>query len=217
MTYVLLHGFTGGPESFEHLGLRDAIAPRLAGHGPSPVLARSWDEEIDRLIAILDVRGAHLVGYSFGGRLAYSLLARAPHLFSRATLIGAHPGLRDPRARDDRRRADRRWIELLLREGLEAFVRAWEALPMWSTQTPAQIEAQRALRRSHSAHGLANALAVLGLAEMPCVDPSAIRVPVRLVSGAHDPSFVPSRAFPQIVVPDAGHNVLIERPEALAL
>jgi 2-succinyl-6-hydroxy-2,4-cyclohexadiene-1-carboxylate synthase len=215
MTYVLLHGFTGGPESFDALGLEDAIAPRLAGHGPEPILARSWDEEIDRLLASIDVKNAHLVGYSFGGRLAYHLLLRAPERFSRATLIGAHPGLHDPRAREARRRADRKWIELLLRDGLEAFVTAWEALPLWSTQTPAQIEAQRALRRSHTAYGLANALAVLGLGEMPPIDPSAIRVPVRAIFGAHDPSLAPHPA--PLIIPGAGHNVLIERPEALAL
>ena len=201
------------------------IRPLLAGHGPDPVRVASWDAEIDRLVALLRREldaPAHLVGYSLGGRVGYGLLARAPELFARATLIGAHPGLIEESEREARRAADARWIALLEREGLDAFIAEWEALPLWATQPPAMIEAQRAIRRSHRAEGLAHALEALGLGAMPPVDPAAITTPLTLVAGQHDAkhralaeAFAPRLGARVHVVPNAGHNVLAEAPDAL--
>lgn len=225
---VLLHGFTGSPASFEGVlapGL-SVVRPVLAGHGPDPIRVASWEAELDRLAALLRREldaPAHLVGYSLGGRVGYGLLARAPELFARATLIGAHPGLADEREREARRSSDARWIALLEREGLDAFLAQWEALPLWATQSAAMIEAQRAIRRSHRAEGLAHALEVLGLGAMPPVDPDAIETPLTLVTGELDEkhralaeAFAPRLGARVHVVPQAGHNVLAEAPEALA-
>lgn len=229
-TLVLLHGFTGGPPSFdallEHLPDQLIVRPWLAGHGPAPIFVESWDAEIDRLAALLDregIRDAHLVGYSLGGRIAYGLLARAPELFARATLIGAHPGLRDRDERDARRAFDARWIAMLEEEGLDAFIEAWESLPLWSTQ-PAALRAElRATRASHRAEGLAHALRVLGLAAMPPVEPESITTPIQLVVGARDPkhlalaeALAPRLDATLAVVRRAGHNVLAEAPELVA-
>jgi len=225
VTTVLLHGFTGDPLGFDELAAHldgRVLRPRLPGHGPSPAAVRPWPLEVAGLAAWLEaegVRDAHLVGYSFGGRLGWHLLHR-DDLFSRATLIGAHPGLADADARAARRASARAWIERLERDGLDAFVDAWEALPMWSTQwdlPPAKLAAQRAIRRSHTARGLADALRHLGLAEMP--DAPAPRVPVQLVVGALDArhrAIAEALAHPLTVVPGVGHNVVLEAPGALA-
>lgn len=201
------------------------VRPLLAGHGPDPVRVASWDAEIDRLVALLRRAldaPAHLVGYSLGGRVAYGLLARAPELFARATLIGAHPGLIEESEREARRASDARWIAVLEREGLDAFLAEWEALPLWATQAPAMIEAQRAIRRSHRAEGLAHALEALGLGAMPPVDPAAITTPLTLVAGEHDTkhralaeAFAPRLGARVHVVPRAGHNLLVEAPDAM--
>lgn len=226
---VLLHGFTGSPASFDDVlaGLAPGLVrPMLAGHGPDPVRVESWDAEIDRLVALLRREldaPAHLVGYSLGGRVAYGLLARAPELFARATLFGAHPGLLDEREREARRASDARWIALLEREGLDAFIAEWEALPLFATQPASIVDAQRAIRRSHRAEGLAHALEVLGLGAMPPVDAGAIKTPLALVAGEHDAkhralaeAFAPRIGARVHVVPGVGHNVLAEAPEALA-
>lgn len=222
-TVVLLHGFTGSPASFgpivadlpRHVRV---VAPMLGGHGPTPSLPTSWDDELDRLLALLEgerVERAHLLGYSLGGRLAWGLLDRAPKRFTSATILGGHPGLRDQASRSARAAADRRWIELLEREGLEAFVAAWEALPLFATQSPEQIEAQRAIRLSHRPEGLACALRTLGQAAMPAIDPARIEVPVTLLVGELDRSSS-AAALPEAGrVLDAGHNLLIERPDLL--
>ncbi len=218
-TLVLLHGFTGSPASFVPVAPRGAriVCPFLGGHGPDPALPRTWDEEIERLARIVAdaaVGPAHLVGYSLGGRLAWSLLERAPRLFASATIIGGHPGLRSEAARQARAEADARWIALLER-GLASFLEAWELSPVFATQTPAQVRAQRAIRRGHRAEGLAHSLRVLGLASMPPVDPARIEVPVEVLVGALDRSSA-AQALPDARrVPDAGHNLLIERPDVI--
>ena len=84
-------------------------------------------------------------------------------------------------------------------------------------------ERKRAERLRHSAIGLARSLRVTGLAEMP--DYSArlgqLRMPVTLLAGALDPKFcalaqgmAERLAQPTLeIVPEAGHDLLLERPE----
>lgn len=223
-TWVLLHGFTGAPSSWDTVAARlpgRVLTPTLPGHGARPHPLGDWTGEIARLARWLEdegVRGAHLVGYSMGGRLGWHLLER-DDLFAEATLIGAHPGLADEAARAARRAADARWVRLLERDGLDAFLAAWEAQPLWDTQRrlPAHVlERQRASRHAHTARGLAEALAVLGLAEMPARP--AARVPVRLVVGALDGkhrAIAVTLDAPLAIVAGAGHNVVLEAPDAL--
>lgn len=233
-TFVLLHGFTGAPSSWDAVVARlppDArvIRPWLLGHGPRAADDHGWDAEVATLLERLAearAEGAHLVGYSLGGRVGWSLLAAAPSRFSRATLIGAHPGL-DADARPARRRGDARWVHRLEEEGIDAFVDAWRALPLWASQrsvAPERRAVQDALRRAHDPRGLARSLRRLGLAEMPTIDPTRLSMPVRLVAGALDAKHralaaaqvarLPRGAL--TVVEGAGHNVVLERPDAVA-
>ncbi len=231
--FVLLHGFTGSPASFDRLVAEletesRVIRPMLSGHGREPSWAPSWDAEVARLDALLEaerVERAHLVGYSLGGRLGWGLLTRAPGRFARATLIGAHPGLRTDEERATRRAQDARWAAQLEGEGLEPFLAAWAALPLWASQAAlaAEVRAeQEAIRRQHRADGLAHALRTLGLAEMPAAEP--VERPVTLVVGeldaahrAHSSAFAARLPSARLeVVAGSGHNVLLERPEAVA-
>ncbi len=233
-TYVMLHGFTGGPASFDDLVRllpADArvVRPTICGHGPSPARADGWDDEMDRLLGLLeaeDVTDAHLVGYSMGGRVGWGLLQRSDR-FTRATLIGAHPGLEDAAKRARRRVDDTRWIRLLEEEGLAAFIERWEALPLWRSQLtlePARLLRQRAVREAHDPGALASTLRAIGLGEMPPTDPARVRVPVSLVVGVNDTRhraiaerFAPRLADARLhLVARAGHNVLLERADALA-
>jgi 2-succinyl-6-hydroxy-2,4-cyclohexadiene-1-carboxylate synthase len=228
-TYVLLHGFTGGPRSWDALARRlprraRVLRPTLAGHRSAPA-ATAWRDEIDRLARWVlreDVRDAHLVGYSLGGRLALGLLERDPSPFARATLIGAHPGLHDPRERDARRARDASWIELLEARGIEAFVDAWEAQPIFETQRrlPAATRAARRRERlGHRADGLASALSALGLAQMPPVTAAHIPTEIELVVGGLDRTHLAlssalARALPRgrvRAVEGVGHDVVLER------
>jgi 2-succinyl-6-hydroxy-2,4-cyclohexadiene-1-carboxylate synthase len=169
------------------------------------------------------------VGYSLGARLALGLLVRHPDLFTSATLIGVNPGLVDPDARAARAARDEEWARLLETEGLDSFVAAWEALPLFSTQgrLPERVlKRQRRIREGHDPAGLARSLRVVGLGAMPDYGPELDRLelPIRLVVGERDTKFralagAMAERLPRsrtIVVPDAGHNVVLEDPIATA-
>jgi len=231
-TVVLLHGFAGSAATFD--GVRaalgatvDCTAPLLFGHGARAAIVR-YEDEVDRLAALAPP-GATLVGYSFGGRLAMGMLARHPARFASAVLIGAHPGLPAAAERAARAAADARWSALLRGEGLEAFIAAWEAQPLFASQAdlPAAVRAaQRAARRRLDPLRLADAMERLGLGAMPCWTPALSRVtaPMAFLAGARDPKYVAlgealAAEVPALacaVVPDAGHNVVLERPQAVA-
>lgn len=231
---VLLHGFTGAPESWDdvlrQLGPAEAFVPALIGHDGTPgdPDVGTFEDEVDRLARLVAARWAdpsHVVGYSMGGRLALGLLVRHPGLFRGGTLIGASPGLSDPTERAARARRDQEWARLLETDGLGPFLAAWEALPLFATQESAPgvaREAQRRIRTSHDPRGLARSLHVAGLATMPDYRPALerIRLPVRVVAGSRDHKF--RRLAQEMVsrlprgelrtIEGAGHNVVLERP-----
>jgi 2-succinyl-6-hydroxy-2,4-cyclohexadiene-1-carboxylate synthase len=239
---VLLHGFTGSPASFDALlaELRpcrrrlSVFKPALLGHDASTLKlpVRRFEEEVDRLageIRATGFAGAYLCGYSLGARMALGLLARHPFMFRGASLIGVNPGLSNDAERARRIGVDERWCELLLRRGLRAFSAAWEAQPLFATQLGVDSkrrEAQRRLREGHVSNGLVRSLRTVGLGQMPNyrgvlgMQP----LPVHLVVGALDTKFERLarellRASPRVVldvIPDAGHNLLLEAPRQLA-
>ena len=259
---VLLHGFSGHAESWAEVraslpGERPVWCPPILGHGghgdhggpgghdvalldlERDAAACSFVAEVDRLAAGIAARfGApvHVAGYSLGGRLALGLLARHTTLLGRATLIGAHPGLTTPEARAERVRSDEQWAELLERQGLTAFVAAWEAQPLFSTQgrlAKAVRERLRAQRLTHRPEGLAVAMRALGLGRMPpfaelCagagVLPTSLDRPVEFLIGEEDARFCAlaralAATLPRAkvtIVPDAGHNLPLEAPAAVA-
>src|SRR6185295_18216718 len=108
--------------------------------------------------------------------------------------IGVHPGLGDLGERAARVGSDERWCQRLRVGGLDAFLDAWEAQPLFATQRalpPRAIAEQRRVRGSHSAEGLERALRVLGLGNMPDYR-GVLRVvpfPVRLLVGERDAKF----------------------------
>lgn len=231
---VLLHGFTGTPEVWtDVVGDRPSLRPQLHGHGrPAVAGGRTFDEEIDRLASLVietGATGAHLVGYSLGGRLALGLLARHEALFARATIIGAHPGLASQQERAERIASDERWASMLEMQGPDAFARAWTDQPLFASQTalPGDVRAREdERRRSHTPAGLASSLRAHGLGRMPDWSPhlERLRLPVTLVAGAQDGKF--TRLAQQMgeriptarvrLVDGAGHNVVLERPSALS-
>ena len=236
MSLVLFHGFTGSPQSFApllaSLGEPPLLAPALVGHtGIKAPEIHCFEEEVDRLADLVrgaGFSGACLVGYSLGARIALGLLVRHPALFASAVLVGVHPGLESETERRQRRAADERWCALLETQGLEAFVNAWQAQTLFASQRRlAQeiLERQRRERLSHTARGLAQSLRTTGLAAMPCYLDRVrdIEAPVTLVVGALDTKFsvLSERMAPhlqrgqRVVVAGAGHNVLLEQPEAL--
>ena len=237
---MLLHGYAGTSQSLGDLayGLSDdhtTIRPDLPGHGRSAGAwrddGRDFEHALSRLVATLGCTGhasADWIGYSMGARLALGCAVRHPERVRSLVLIGGRAGIADAGERAARRAADAALADRIESGGVEAFVDAWLAQPMFATLRalgPAAIERQRQDRLGHDAAELAGSLRRLGPgAQTPLFDELPdVRVPVLLVVGALDAPFVAqarelARRLPDArlcEIPDAGHAVHVERPAAV--
>ncbi|HYM57391.1 MAG TPA: alpha/beta fold hydrolase [Solirubrobacteraceae bacterium] len=228
---VLLHGFTQTGASWEPviraLGARyRALAPDLRGHGAAagvrPVSLPAVLGDLDAVVA----RGAALVGYSMGGRIALAYALSRPGRLGRLVLLGASPGLDDGAERAARRGADEALAARLERIGLAAFAEEWGAQELFAGQPPEAAAAAHADRLRNTTAGLIAALRGLGTSTLePLWDRlGELRIPVTLAVGERDAKF---RATAErmagaladarlVVIPQAGHAVQLERPEAVA-
>jgi 2-succinyl-6-hydroxy-2,4-cyclohexadiene-1-carboxylate synthase len=237
---VLLHGFTGSSESWREVAPRLAtdwrtIGIDLPGHGraespPDPAAYRV-EPTIEALLAALDGLGLadrpHLLGYSMGGRVALHLALAAPERLATLTLESASPGILDPVERDARVQSDAALADMLEREGIEPFVERWERVPLFASQAglPDAARARlRAGRLGQRALGLANSLRGFGAGLPAPLQPrlSELTLPTLLLVGALDAKYCQIgremvAALPDaslVVVPDAGHTVHLEQPDA---
>ena len=239
-TLVLLHGFTGSAASwaahldvFASYGWR-VLALDMLGHGRSDVPADARRYTIEHceqdILAVLEKLGvrtgeAILLGYSMGGRIAlYTALAG----FFRALILeSASPGLSDPHERERRRHSDEQLAERIEHDGIAAFVRYWEHLPLFASQQRLSCEQQQTLREQrlhNSATGLANSLRGVGTGVQPALQKRlpTLAIPVLVLAGILDTKFCAiaqqmAHSLPSAqarIVPDAGHTVHLERPEA---
>ncbi len=220
----LLHGFACGPRMWDVIGGGQALA--LPGHGPAPRLldTERFMDVVDDLATVIE---GDVVGYSMGARVALALAIAHPARVASLTLIGVHAGLDDPGEKQARRRADEAHAQMLLRDGVAAFVDRWEAQPLFATQARLPEAAREAIRRdrlAHTAEGLAWAMRVLGLGNMPSQQSRLSRLgPTTIVAGALDAKFCEEAARIAAasearleIIPDAGHNVVAEAPAAVA-
>ncbi|HEC09407.1 MAG TPA: alpha/beta fold hydrolase [Acidimicrobiales bacterium] len=241
---VLLHGFTGSGATMSSLA--SALVPRprvtvdLLGHGDSPVPEftrdpSSWSmdglvESVVDTFRRLGLEAVHLVGYSFGGRLALSLAVHNPGVIASLALIGASPGLADPSERSLRVDADEELAGFIESEGTAAFVDRWMALPMWRSLRERMGEAwweqSRRQRLTNSPEGLASSLRGAGTGAMtPLHDHlGSIPVPTLALAGTDDSKYLTiardmARAIPRawaVPVPFAGHAAHVEQTATCA-
>ncbi|ADU51732.1 2-succinyl-6-hydroxy-2,4-cyclohexadiene-1- carboxylic acid synthase/2-oxoglutarate decarboxylase [Thermaerobacter marianensis DSM 12885] len=236
---LLLHGFTGSAATWA--GVWDELAAEgplvavdLLGHGrtaaPAHPARYRMEEQVADLLALLDRLGCrriHLVGYSMGGRVALSLAAAAPERVASLVLESSSPGLADPAEREARRRADDELARRIEVEGVEAFTRHWERLPLFAglrRLPPAAQAAVRATRLAQRPRGLANSLRGMGAGVQPPLWDRLpdLPMPVLCLAGAEDGKYAAlasrmAARLPRgraVTVPGAGHTVHLEEPAA---
>jgi 2-succinyl-6-hydroxy-2,4-cyclohexadiene-1-carboxylate synthase len=185
---VFLHGFLGSP--FDWLPVTSLLSnPCLGLYLPG--------HGADTLH--IDLPRFHLVGYSLGARLALTI----PNALS-YTLLSVHPGLKTQEEKDLRLQSDLAWAKVLRTMPIDAFLQRWYNQPIFCNFVP-----DLSMRRQHDPHALADTLIRYSLAHQeyrPLHD---------VLVGEHDKKFRALHDNP-IVIPNAGHMVHLQNPEAVA-
>ncbi len=235
MRVVLLHGFTQGPGSWTDIAARladrhDVVTPTLPGHGGAAAVTGTFEAEAAALAGTVGPPPAVWVGYSMGARLALRVALDRPDLVQGLVVLGATAGLSDPAQREARRRVDETLASGLERKGLDRFLTGWLSQPLFKRLPPEAAGLEE--RRTNTVEGLASALRRLGTgAQEPLWDRlHELRMPVLIMAGEHDASFVSlafrlaaavgdgERAGASVsIVPGAGHAAHLERPDAFAV
>lgn len=237
---LLLHGFSGSSESWgepllERLSVgRRLIAVDLPGHGESDVPVdpgrfafAAIVADLADLLDVLEVASAVWVGYSMGGRLALGAGLFVPDRVSKLVLESASPGLATEVERVERRSSDELLARRIESNEIGAFVSEWEDHPLFATQrrlAPADRAELRRRRMTNRPESLAACLRGLGTGMQPSLWDALehVAVPTLLIAGQEDQKFARTNermleALPDArleVVPNAGHTVHLEQPEA---
>jgi 2-succinyl-6-hydroxy-2,4-cyclohexadiene-1-carboxylate synthase len=237
---VLLHGFTGGaatwrPFETEWPGFR-TVAIDLIGHGASAAPDDEGRYSMERCVAdVAALIGAEcggraaVLGYSMGGRVALHLALAAPERVAALVLESVSTGVEDAAERASRVTSDRALADSIERDGPEAFVDRWEAVPLFATQARLPDGVRRRLREQRLRNrtgGLANSLRGMGAgAQQPAFARlGELAMPVLLIAGEDDVKYrALARAMGERIpgarveiVEGAGHAVHLEQPEAFA-
>jgi 2-succinyl-6-hydroxy-2,4-cyclohexadiene-1-carboxylate synthase len=208
----------------------------LIGHGrsasPADGDAYTMERCVEQIAATLDglaVPSAHVVGYSMGGRTALALATWRPGRVRSLVLVGASAGLEDEAERAARRSHDEALADSIERDGIEAFVDRWMALPLFASQARLGAEWLARARRQRLANdpvGLALSLRGMGTGAQPplhaCL--GSLEAPVCWVAGDEDAKFTKlaealaprCRDGRVCIVPGSGHACHLEQPEAFA-
>lgn len=229
-----LHGFLGDPRDWDEVITQTGrvstggLRPTLPGHGPAPGPVPAdlagwtdWLLDLTRGRPPLEV-----VGYSLGGRLALHLALAAPERVARLALLGAGPGLESSAAREERRLRDEAWAARLERDGLERWLKAWYAQPLFRPLA-ARLGLDELLRRRGV--GEAGALAAVLRAVSPAGQANLwprlpeLAMPVLWLAGDKDKNYadVARRGAARCprgrraLVPGSGHAAHLEEPAAL--
>ncbi len=236
---LLLHGFTGTARTWEaHIDALSThyrvIAPDLLGHGgsdaPSEPARYTLERQADALadlLALLGATAATVVGYSMGARLALVLALAHPALVARLVLESPSAGIAGPVERAQRRDADERLAADLERDGVEAFVDGWEALPLFASQASMPADRRERLHTERLCHDPAGLAATLRGAGQGAMTPlhdrlGEVTVATLVIAGGLDPmglerarvvaaGIVGARLE---IVPGVGHAPHLEDPDA---
>jgi 2-succinyl-6-hydroxy-2,4-cyclohexadiene-1-carboxylate synthase len=222
---VLVHGFTQNRNCWGTVASaleidHEVVRVDAPGHGKSSdVRGDLWSGA--RQIADRG-GGATYVGYSMGARFVLHVALARPEVVHGAVLIGGTGGIDDASARAERRRRDASLAEQLERDGLEPFLDAWLAQPLFAGLSD---EAQfRHARSENTVEGLADSLrrAGTGSQEPLWSRLVALDMPVLVVAGAKDDKFsaeaqrltkcIGANATMHLV-PGAGHTAHLEQPD----
>lgn len=201
------------------------IAPDLRGFGeshatPGPVSMARFAEDVWGLVQQLGVGPLILAGHAMGGYIALTFARMYPKWVRGLMLVGTHAGQDSIEVAN----AHRRTAETIRRFGTGLMVEDLAPRMLSPSNANGLLAASvRSLMASASPEGMSGAL--LGMAERPDARSwlGKIRVPTLVIAGSEDRVVPPMESAVLVesisdsqlrVIPDAGHLVELEQPEA---
>ncbi|WP_433743950.1 2-succinyl-6-hydroxy-2,4-cyclohexadiene-1-carboxylate synthase [Falsibacillus pallidus] len=203
---ICLHGFTGDGSTWDdlkHQLSRDfrVITIDCLGHGNSDIpndfhrySIEKCAHDLNRILEELQLDSVNVLGYSMGGRLALTFAVLFPDKVKRLVLESSSPGLKTKAEQKSRKIADEKLCQILLEEGIEAFVDYWENIALFSSQKKLPAEKRQKIRDQRlncDPLGLANSLRGMGTGAQPSWWDSLdnLQMPVLLLAGELDEKF----------------------------
>lgn len=225
---IFVHGFTQTARCWGEVAAdfeRDHEVVRVdaPGHGRSAAIATDLWGGADLLADVADATGpAVWIGYSMGGRFCLHAGLSHPERVRALVLIGAAGGIDDPIARAERAARDEALALTVERDGVEAFLDKWLALPMFAGLPEHAV--YRAERETNTAAGLASSLRLAGTGSQEPLGPhlGRLTMPVLVTAGSLDTKFAAEAERLAIavgknatvaLVDDAGHTAHLEQPK----
>ncbi|MEO1023058.1 MAG: 2-succinyl-6-hydroxy-2,4-cyclohexadiene-1-carboxylate synthase [Bacteroidota bacterium] len=232
---VMLHGFLGSGNSFNHL--IDSLTPfcnpvliDLLGHGKTEGAELHYRFSVNEQVA--DVckliqeqlpHPVHLFGYSMGGRLALNIALQKPEIVHTLILESTTFGIEPEAERLSRQALDARRADQIM-GNYAGFLKQWRELPLFNQ---VQISGDyrdtiHAIQHQQEPVWMANQLLGFGTGTMPAVRHklNEIKNPVLLLTGERDRKFVTinqtmKRELPNselVIVKESGHRIFAEQP-----
>jgi len=230
-TVVLLHGagmdhsvWQFQARAFAHRGL-NVLSLDLPGHGhsddPAPPTVSQYADIVAALLDELGVQKAHILGISLGAYIAIDLAARFPSVVDSLVLIGVaesmpvHPALLAAAEADDHLAVElmTSWIH-----ARTAHTGGHPTPGLWMMGS-----SMRLLERARPGV-IHNDLAACNDYDSASEHAAGISAPVLVLMGERDLMTRPAAAAPlaetfpncrTVIVPDAGHMVMVEQPDAV--
>lgn len=219
-TLLFTHGWGATSFMFERSAIALSARYRVVtwdqrGHGgsasPDDPGAYTVEATMADMARLLDDYGdgaGVLVGHSLGGYLSLEFARRHPERVRALILVGAGPGFRDDAARENWNRFTDRIADRAEARGMAALERERDLHGDRHTSVTGLVKSARGVLPQHTSAVL-DSLA-------------SISVPTLVIVGEHDAQFrasadhmaakIPDSRL--VVVPDAGHSINVEQPEA---
>lgn len=188
---------------------------------PPDITLDGYADRVAGLVEALGLGPAHILGHSFGGGLALAVHKRHPHLVRSMVLVSAYAGWAGSLPAEEVARRRRR-AELDARRQPEEWVDEFLATLFDQTTPRHLVEQVRSIMLDTRPEGMLPMLHAFAEADLTG-HLDAVGVPTLLLYGARDQrsprsvaeamhSSIPTSRL--VVVPDAGHDVSVEAPEA---
>jgi 2-succinyl-6-hydroxy-2,4-cyclohexadiene-1-carboxylate synthase len=239
---LCLHGFLGAGSDWEkftdsfllHCPEWQVALIDLPGHSDEEVgwicpTADEFSQSLRDLVAAKGWETTAIAGYSLGGRLALHAALSFPEVFCVFIGISTTAGIEDDAERSRRADSDSA-LASRLRSGSEfsAFLREWWHQPVFasSSRSSADLEKFVTSRQRRDPISMAACLETWSSGRMPSQWSNLSKYPGRafLLSGKADGKYAAAAArmqtafrnSEQLCIADAGHQLLMERPQEVA-